>query len=307
MQSDHCHCHCRIIPLNIDIAVAIRFIRSLIGLQEEFYVKQLLEKDTLGPVLDVMYNSREKDNLLSSACLELFEHIKKESLKDFIKHLVVNHRPRLEALSSISTFDDLVLRYDQTQGYTSNMDFYLEADDDMSRKPPQNARMMEHLSVDPNEEAYWNTSDPEDEDEQHATVETKSQAGSETSATSRPLVDYASDEEAEENTEASSDLSPSEDATARSEQSEDHPVVPPPERLAEKRRREEDDEDELGKLLGNKRRNSTTSPRPDITGIARKRKSFSPGTGNGQPRKISISLSPALKSGSVGGRSDDES
>lgn len=189
------------------------------------------------------------------------------------------------------------------------MDFYLEADEEMTRKPPQNARLMEHLAVDPNEEAYWNTSDPEDDEEHHTTGDDKSQAGSDISTASKPLVDYPSDEEVEDGTEATAETLPTEGATAKSDGDEDQPApgVQPPERLAEKRRREEEDDDEIGKLMQNKRRNSNTSPNPNAQGgTGRRRKSFSAGSGNGTPKKIAISLSPALRSGGVG-RSDDES
>jgi protein phosphatase-4 regulatory subunit 3 len=256
-----------------------------------------------------MFQSKDKDNLLSSACLELFEHIKKEDMKDFVKYLVLNHRDRLEELSYISSFHDLILRYDQTQGYTANMDFYLEADDDMTRKPPQNARLMEHLAVDPNEEAYWNTSDPEDDDEQQGPADDKSQAGSEISTASKPLVDYPSDEEVEDNNEVIASGASTEETMIKADDVDDQPApgVQPPERIAEKRRREEEDDDEIGKMMQNKRRNSNTTPGPNATaGAARRRKSFTAGSGNGTPKKIAISLSPALRSGGVG-RSDDES
>jgi protein phosphatase-4 regulatory subunit 3 len=268
-----------------------------------------LEKRVLSPVLEVMYHSKDKDNLLSSACLELFEFIRKEDMKDFVKFLVVNHRDRLEELNYMSTFQETILRYDQTQGYTANMEFYLEADDEMARKPPQNARLMEHLAVDPNEEAYWNTSDPEDEDEQQRIPDDRSQAGSEASTSSKPLVDYTSDEEVEENANSISEQPATEETTMKQEDADDQtaPSVQPPERIAEKRRREEEDDDEIGKMMQHKRRNSNTTPGPNApVGAGRRRKSFTAGSGNGTPKKIAISLSPALKSGGVG-RSDDES
>ncbi|KAK0391286.1 hypothetical protein NLU13_0787 [Sarocladium strictum] len=289
--------------------LSIRFIRNLIQHQEEFYVKQLLEKRVLSPLLEVMFQTKDKDNLLSSACLELFEHIKKEDIKDFVKYLVVNHRDRLEELSYISTFHEIILRYDQTQGYTANMDFYLEADEEMTRKPPQNARLMEHLSVDPNEEAYWNTSDPEDEDDQHVPADDKSQTGSGITTASKPLVDYPSDEEVEETNEVVSDTPSTEETEAKADDADDQPApdVQPPERIAEKRRREEEDDDEISKMMQNKRRNSNPTPASNApAGAGRRRTSFTAGSGNGTPKKIAISLSTALRSGGVG-RSGDES
>lgn len=277
----------------------------MIGLQDEFYIKHLTEKQILGPILDVLIETMPKDSLLSSACLDFFEYIKKENLKDLVKHLVVGYREKLLSLSYLSTFRDIVTRYDQTAGYTSNMDYFLDGEDEIGRRPNPNARLMEQIAVDQDQEEYWAAEEPED-DEEHAKEKAPSTNGS---ITSKPLVDYASDEEGDENVdpEAHSETESAAD-TASSLGELGIGGVPPPERLSEKRRREEDeDEDELGKLMHNKRRNSsgslgnsTASPGP-----LRRRKSFNAGSGNAGPKKIAISLSPALKTGG-GPRSDEE-
>ncbi|XP_044724148.1 component of IIS longevity pathway SMK-1 domain-containing protein [Hirsutella rhossiliensis] len=298
--------------------VSIRFIRYLVGLQEEFYMKHLMDKQILGPILDVVIETLPRDNLLSSASMELFEHIKKENIKELVKHLVANYRERLVSLSYLPTFRDIVLRYDQTQGYTANVDYLLEGEGEMSKKPPPSTRLMEHITMDPAEEEYWNTSDPEDEDDEHhgeGVEKASSTNGSTTS--SRPLVDYPSDEDSDENanpeakTKAMDDKpgsGPGSDASADQETGAS-PFVPPPlERVSEKRRREEDEEDQLGKLMHNKRRNSSSSE--SSTSVtprtAARRRSLTPNSGNGPPKKISISFSPTVKTG-VGDGPDEES
>lgn len=280
----------------------------MIGLQDEFYIKHLTEKQALAPILDVLIATMPKDNLLSSACLDFFEYIKKENLKDLVKHLVVNYRDKLLSLSYLPTFREIIVRYDSTSGYTSNMDYFLDGEDEIGRRPNPNVRLMEQIAVDQDQEEYWAASDPEDEDEQAKGAEKIPATNG--STPSKPLVDYASDEEGDENVdpEAHSETESAAD-TASSLGDGGIGGVPPPERLSEKRRREEDeDEDELGKLMQNKRRNSsgslvnsTTTPSP-----LRRRKSFNAGSGNAGPKKIAISLSPALKTGG-GPRSDEES
>lgn len=257
----------------------------------------------LGPVLDVLIATMPRDNLLSSGALELFEFIKKENVTDLVKHLVVNHRAKLLSLSYMPTFRELLLRYDQTNGYTANMDYFLDNEEDVeSRRLPSNARMIEHIA-DPSEEEYWNTSDPEEDEDHNGKLAEKTPAANSASTPSKPLVDYSSDEENDEN--ANDGLS-SPTSNTNSGLS-----GTPPERVSEKRRREEDEEDDLGKLLQqNKRRNSSSassnasnaSMSPQIR--TQRRKSFSSGTGNGTPKKIAISLSPAVKTG--GSRSDED-
>ncbi|KOS18060.1 Uncharacterized protein ESCO_003159 [Escovopsis weberi] len=312
--------------------VAIRFFRVVIGLQEEFYIKNLIEKGVLSPILQVMIETMPRDNLVSSACLELIEYIRKENLKDLVKHLVANHREALLALNYMPTIRDLILRYDQTQGCIANMEYFMDTDENINRRPPPNTRMMEHISMDPREEEYWDGSDPEDEhDDQSGASADRPTTSNGSSNGSKPLVDYASDEEGDEGAEMEEDAKPkSEESQGQDnknandeeavEEEEEEGVntaassspslmpVPPPERLSEKRRREEEDEDELGKLINNKRRNSNApdpNAAPASPGLGTRRKSFTAGTGNGTPKKIAISLSSALRA--AGPRSDDES
>lgn len=294
--------------------MAIRFFRSLLALQDEFYAKHLAEKQVLTPMLEVFCETMPRDNLLSSASLEIFDFIRKERYRDIIKYLVQNHRAQILRFAHLFTFREILNIHDQMQGFTSNNDFFLEAGDEIvGRQPPTNARLMEHIVVDQAEEEYWNTSDPEDEDAQ-TTKPVDTVASINGSATpSKPLVDYPSDEEGDENADSGgpSDRQLKDGERQETTLSRETGLgnVPPPERLSEKRRREEDDEDELGKLMQNKRRNShSASPSPSSSpssGVIRRRKSFTTGSGNATPRKIAISLSPGLKTGR-GARSDED-
>lgn len=254
-----------------------------------------------------------RDNLLSSASLEFFEYIKKENLKDLVKHLVGNYRERLLSLSYMPTFRDIVLRFDQTQGYTSNIDYFLDAEDGMGgRRMPPNHRSMDQIGVvDHESEAYWETSDPDDDDDSRSKdAERASSANGLT--TSKLLVDYASDEDTDDNADPKSQSSQQSDVASDAVHS---PMdcglgnVPPPERLSEKRRREEDeDEDQLGKLMQNKRRNSSGSVVANSSpahGTLRRRKSFNAGSGVGNSKKIAISFSSALRTGGGTGSNEE--
>lgn len=309
--------------------VAIRFFRSLVGMQEEFYIKQIAEKKVLGPTLQVLERTLPRDNLLASASLELFEFIKKECIKDLIKHLVENHRDKLVDLSYLVTFRDIVLRFDQTQGFTVNMDQVLD-EEDVNRRPPQQMRLMEHIAIDPQEEEYWEQSDPEDEAEDHRHEQDANgitNGSTPGSSSSKSLVDYPSDEEGDEEVAKPSTTADADDSliglyeNGDENQENEAPVettssstaaeaaeraVSPPERVSEKRRREEeDDEDEFGKLMANKRRNSSSSEANSISSskLGDRRHSLTDNT-----PKISINLTPTVTSGGgSNSRSDEES
>ncbi len=289
--------------------VAIRFLRQLLNLQDEFYIKQLSEKKVIEPILDVLLATMPRDNLLSSACLEFFEFIKKENVKDLVKHVVENYRDKIQSLSYLELFNTLLMRYDQTGGFTANLDYFLESsEEDVAGRRRQNINprtggLMEHIAIEQAEEEYWNTSD--DEDELQARVGNRGSAINGESP--RKLVDYASDEDLDDNVEAGAlsadedkpDSETSDEGVTRSNGSPAS-VAPPPERLSEKRRREEDEEDDLGKMIQSKRRNSmsASSNASTTSGFIRKKKSMANArdTGGG-PRKIAISLPSNAKAG----------
>lgn len=272
----------------------------------------MAEKQVLGPILDVLLLTLPRDNLLSSACLDIFEYIRKENIKDLVKHLVENYREKLTALSYIETFRELIRANEQSRGYAGNLEnLFMESEDEMGRRPTHvNGRMMEHINMDTMEEEYWNTSDDEDD--------TQSRLAARNPLVSGPgplsaLVDYHSDEESDENGDVVMKTAETEESRKAksieteegSKTSNDAEVAPavlsPPERLSEKRRREEDDEDELGKMMQHKRRNSQSSIQnaAGAAAILRKKKPFggSPSSNAaGGPRKIDIRLSPALPS-----------
>ena len=204
-----------------------------------------------------------RDNLLNSACLELFEYIKRENLKPLIEHLVENFRSKLEEITYVDTFKLLLNRYTQMQDFNPDADTTLFSNDSTSspnRTPTVNGnqRWQGVKEMDAAEEAYFNTSDDEDEPSpKSASSKTAKMNGITTSPMAKALVDYPDDDD------DSMDAMPSEELDLGTKpEMEPSPMLqtPPPERLSEKRRREEDnDEDELGKLSSSKRRNSGSS------------------------------------------------
>ncbi|KAL2134672.1 hypothetical protein VTI74DRAFT_11183 [Chaetomium olivicolor] len=317
--------------------VGIRFFRHLVAFQDEFYVKQMVDKQVLGPILDVLLRTLPRDNLLCSACLELFMLINKQNIKDLIKQMVENYREKVMALAYMDTFHEILTRYDQTQGFTANIDTFFDSEDELGRARPSNpatgrpgGAMMEHLAIDQAQEDYWNTSDDEEEEiysTQQAFHEAimaklasqKNEAAA-SQAVAKPLVEYDSDEEAEDDSENAREgdatMTPAGSATPPTRPyrnqdgdaaKENQPArnltistpaaasaaaaaaaaaAAPPERLSEKRRREEDEDDALDKLTQHKRRNSSStasnaSASPVSTAILRKKRSFTSGGGSG--------------------------
>lgn len=275
----------------------------MIGIQDDFYVKQVMSNYAIGSILDVLIDTMPRDNLLTSACLEFFEHIKKESIKDIIKHTVDNFRAKLEKLAYVPLFAFILQRFDQTQGFTANLEHFIEPEDEVRRRRHgqiMNPRtgLMDQLALEHNDDEYWNTSDDEEDMQIRSGNRT---LGANGASPNTRLVDYASDEDIDESIEEG-DLIP--DSQITTEKMDDDEakglgsLPSPPERLSEKRRREEDEEDDMSKLLSHKRRNSSSasSNASSTSGIlGKKRRSTGAREAAGGPRKIAISLSTSLK------------
>ena len=285
------------------MSAALKFFRTCIGLQDEFYNRQITQSLLFEPILQIVYDTMPRDNLLNSACLELFEFIKRENIKPIIIHVVEHYREKLQGVTYVDTFQTLILRYDQMKGYSADMDSTLfsqgEGNITSGLKVNGNQRWQGVRDMDPTEEEYFNTSD--DEDELSAKAKPLNSMTNGSSPLVKPLVDYPDDDDelvvarkSPSNDEADPvTLAPvakevaSQKATMLSSPS-------PPERLSEKRRREEDEEDELGKLSYTKRRSSSISSvgntNNNLANTLRRKKSF---TSKDSPtgKKIAISLS----------------
>ncbi|KAK4204175.1 component of IIS longevity pathway SMK-1-domain-containing protein [Triangularia verruculosa] len=315
--------------------VAIRFFRHLVLFRDPYYIKDLQDSRVFGPVLDTLLRTLPRDNLLSSACLDFFTSINYEGDRDLAKHIMENYREKIVALSHIDYFRGMLMRYDQSQGYTiSEPDE--EEEQQMVRRTAHNAAgrgMMEHLTVDQAQEEYWNTSDDDEENHHHHHHHHHHHPAAGHLASngtpSKPLVEYTSDEEEDGSGDAVM-TTPVDDEAAKENQKpppSTPPAVvvtggPPPERLSEKRRREEDeDDDALDKLLVHKRRNSSSAGSNSTlsAGLLRKKQQGFGSGGGGKSRsregspspngagqkKIAISIAPVLKTSVVKGLSPE--
>jgi protein phosphatase-4 regulatory subunit 3 len=260
-----------------------------------------------------------RDNLLNSACLELFEFIRRENIKMIVQHLVETYREKLQAVTYVDTFQNLILKYDQNHEPVTTQELdnsFTSVDSDTPARHPVNVnggKWGQGLKdVDADEEAYFNTSD--DEDEQLATT---GKLGINGASPVRPLVNYPDDDADDADMDdLTADLPASSHKMSAGTQTPETTPSPnsasagsPPERISEKRRREEDEEDELlasiSTSAGPKRRASTSSNASsgNLRNLRRKSPSVNSGKDSGgTPKKISLSI--PLKSSVEGGENE---
>ncbi|KAE9970801.1 hypothetical protein BLS_000034 [Venturia inaequalis] len=293
---------------------ALKYFRTCIGLHDDFHNRQIISNGIFEPILNIVYETMPRDNLLNSACLEFFEFIKRENMKALTINLVEQYRQKLEGITYVETFKNLIEKYEKyTAPQPENISFTsVDTEQTQSRAVVNGGRWGQELKApDHEEEAYFNgVGDDEEDDEFSAISKSKSTNGV---SVMKPLVNYTDDDD-----DGTMDILAQDPSTAISgETSSDLPretieTIPVPERLAEKRRREEEDEDELSKLSAKpgKRRSSSISsigsaPSTHAQTLRRdsRKRSFSSGK-DGPPQKISISL--AVKSGNENAQSESE-
>ncbi|KAL4806113.1 component of IIS longevity pathway SMK-1-domain-containing protein [Aspergillus unguis] len=310
---------------------ALKFFRTLLSLQDTFYQALMTHNDTFGLILDIVYETMPRDNLLNSACLELFEFIKREHIKPITLHIVGKYGDKLRNITYVDTFQGLIIHYEQLQGYSEEADSTLYSQEEATPglKIAPSGRWQGVKEMDPAEEEYFNTSDDEDEWQQdnQATGTLLSQVPNGAASPSvKSLVDYPDDDDdeggdvmdtkPEAETEPEQKAEPSTD-DAPADPTDETPSTPisqvaqsPPERLSEKRRRDEEDDDELVKLTSGPKRRSSTSGSKGSAGLLRKKRSSSIGSekstqggpvsaGNTVPKKIAINLSSSVKTAEV--------
>ncbi|KAF2768622.1 DUF625-domain-containing protein [Teratosphaeria nubilosa] len=292
---------------------AIKWFRTCVGLHDEFHNRQMIQYGLFAPILDIVYETMPKDNLLNSACLELFEFIKRDGanippLKQLVVHLVETYRERLMGITYVNTFQAIVNKYDQMQsGYAPPNGAEDSSFTTQEGRPQRVVNGRQPFSglkeMDNDEEAYFNADD-DIEDEADSLPTSVRHSGLPNGASPvKPLVNYPDDDEEEGMNILAS--SPDQDAqlardrkdgSSSSDAMDTEPTSPeteehrpsPPESITSKRRREEDDEDEIGKLMGGpKRRNSSSASQASIaTGtrqITLDGSPSSPYQGNGPP------------------------
>ncbi|PGH18285.1 hypothetical protein AJ79_00624 [Helicocarpus griseus UAMH5409] len=148
---------------------ALKFFRTLISLQDTFYVAQMTHNNIFQLILNIVYETMPRDNLLNSACLELFEFVRRENIKTIIIHVVENHKDMLKDITYVDTFRGLITRYDQLQGYgAAEVDATLFSQDESSSTPRMliNGGQRWHgvREMDAAEEEYFDTSDDEEDE-----------------------------------------------------------------------------------------------------------------------------------------------
>ncbi|KAL9050579.1 MAG: hypothetical protein Q9162_006537 [Coniocarpon cinnabarinum] len=160
---------------------AIKYFRTVVTIGDDFHLRQLVSFNIFKPILDIIIATMPRDNLLNSVCLELFEFIRKENSELLIRHLAETLCDEVTSIKITNVFKGIMLRYDQRMNPppegihgdaaadSSFMTSDLETPNTRHITINGGAQRWQGLrEADPDEEAYFNTSDDEDEEDELA-------------------------------------------------------------------------------------------------------------------------------------------
>ncbi|CAN7051467.1 unnamed protein product [Brassica oleracea var. botrytis] len=191
------------------VVAAIRFVRTLLYVHDDYVQSYVVKNNVLKPIMDVFIANGNRYNLLNSAVLDLLEHIRKGNATLLLKYIVDTFWDQLAPFQCLASIQAFKLKYEQcleTAGPKSTADAV----------DPR--RRVEERALDKEEEDYFNEeSDEEDsasasntQKEKPASNTEKDQAephlsngvdaspSSSSSMRSGGLVDYEDDEDDED-------------------------------------------------------------------------------------------------------------
>lgn len=142
---------------------AVRFMRKIINLRDEFYNRYIIKGQLFIPVVDALVSNYDRYNLLNSAILEMFEFIRVEDIKSLCSHVVENFSPTLDKITYVQTFKALKLRYDQHQDRLNSKTSLDNNGVSSILRQTNNRFRRDERQMDEDEELWFNDEDCEDE------------------------------------------------------------------------------------------------------------------------------------------------
>lgn len=147
------------------VLCALRFMRKIIGLKDEFYYRYIIKGNLFKPVIDAFFNNNGRYNLLDSAIIEMFEFIKIEDIRSLIRHIVEVYGKRLETVDYVQTFKVIRLKYNQMQDRMKDREKNNASLDSVPSIMRTNRYRRDQRQMDEEEEMWFNEDDDFDEGE----------------------------------------------------------------------------------------------------------------------------------------------
>ncbi|KAK9673010.1 hypothetical protein RND81_12G140100 [Saponaria officinalis] len=164
------------------VAAAVRFVRTIISRNDENLGNYIVKRNLLKPIVDAFVANGDRYNLLNSAVLELFEYIRAEHPRPYLKYLVESFWSQLVKFDNLPSVHFLKVKYEQS----------LESIGTKSADNVETRKRIEERALEKEEEDYFNEdSDEEDTASASASHAQKVQAQpTNVSTPNEPIVSF---------------------------------------------------------------------------------------------------------------------
>jgi len=139
--------------------VALRIFRSCLKLNNRNINNHLIKHGIFAPIIDLTVRESKRDNLMSSACQDFFEYIRKENPKELINHIM---KERMDSIRKLAEGDIVGIRFQNLiRRWEQNNEPPPAATE--TRQEPINSNHLDRTrGLDSEEDDWFNGSDEED-------------------------------------------------------------------------------------------------------------------------------------------------
>ncbi|OLY79982.1 Serine/threonine-protein phosphatase 4 regulatory subunit 3-A [Smittium mucronatum] len=146
-------------------------------MKDEFFIKYLVKNNLILPIINLLKSTKDRYNLVNSACLELFNFIEKENIKSLISHVSTSFKSDIDEFKFTDVFKKIAHKNSQNISSLKLVSEELEQQNkkqvSLKKVPPKGGiRVWSTRVYDDEEEAYFDDSDDE-EAEDHSSLESE--------------------------------------------------------------------------------------------------------------------------------------
>ncbi|CAD5223716.1 unnamed protein product [Bursaphelenchus okinawaensis] len=144
---------------------ALRLIRKVIQQKDEAYIKYLVDKKVVDPIVGALMDNGNRYNLMNSAILEFFEFVRHEAIGLLLHYTIENHFETLKQIEYVQLFKQMKLRHEAMENCKadiSNSSSVRAPESPVRRLPSQWAKEPDY----DNDELFFPKDDADEEEEE---------------------------------------------------------------------------------------------------------------------------------------------
>ncbi|CAD5232966.1 unnamed protein product [Bursaphelenchus xylophilus] len=147
---------------------ALRVIRKVVQHEDEAYIKYIVEKKVVDPIVEALLTNGNRYNLMNSAILEFFDFIlaRHQSVVPLLKYTVENHFETLKEIEYVQLFKQMKIRHDALENCKVDIGSSMSSEESPVRRLP--TQWSKERDYD-NDELFFSKDDEDEEEEEEET------------------------------------------------------------------------------------------------------------------------------------------